>query len=163
MKLLLLAMFWFQQQGPGPAPAPPPPPAQPVPYSHKLHAGDLKLPCKTCHTNPPPGEVMGLPEVTTCMGCHTAVKTDSPHIQKLAAFAKNQRPVPWVRVYQIPSFVFFSHKAHAEAGAACETCHGPVKEREVIRLESNITMGGCMKCHEQNNASNDCSFCHMPK
>lgn len=162
MKLLLLAMFWFQQ-GPGPAPAPPPPPTQPVPYSHKVHAGDLKLPCKTCHTNPDPGEVMGLPAVSTCMGCHTAIKTDSPHIQKLAAFAKNQRPLPWVRVYQIPSFVYFSHKAHAEAGAKCETCHGPVKEREVIRLESNITMGGCMKCHEQHNASNDCSYCHMPK
>jgi len=135
---------------------------QPVPYSHKLHLG-LGLQCKMCHTNPDPGEMMGLPEVKTCLTCHATVKADSPHIQKLTGYAKQGRPVPWVRVYQIPSWVWFSHKAHGEAGATCETCHGPVKDRDVIRVESNISMGGCMDCHDKNRASNDCAFCHPPR
>ncbi|MBI4910133.1 MAG: cytochrome c3 family protein [Acidobacteria bacterium] len=107
--------------------------------------------------------MMGIPEVKVCMGCHQSVKKDSPHIEKLAGFAKQNRQVPWVRVYQIPSWVYFSHKAHGEAGAKCETCHGPVKERDVLFKETNINMGGCMECHEKNKASNDCAFCHMPK
>lgn len=135
---------------------------QPLPYSHKQHVS-LGLQCKNCHANPEPGEIMGIPTATACMSCHTSVKADSPHIQKLAAFARNDRPVPWKRVYQIPSYVFFSHKAHMDAGARCETCHGPVAQRDMLWRETDISMGGCMKCHTENKASNDCSYCHEPR
>jgi hypothetical protein len=94
------------------------------------------------------------------MACHATVKKDSPHIQKLAASAKEGNALEWVRVYQIPSYVFFSHRAHVEAGAKCETCHGPVAERDVITKEVDISMGACMDCHRKTKASNDCRFCH---
>lgn len=159
MRLLWIA--WLLAQSPPAAERKGP--EQPVPYSHKTHAGTLQLACKSCHTNPDPGETMGLPPAGTCMGCHQSVKTDSPHIQKLAAFARDGKPVPWVRIYRIASWVFFSHRAHQEAGASCETCHGPVKEREQLRLEGNISMGGCMDCHDKHQASNDCGYCHQPR
>lgn len=148
-----LFLFWF---------APVEPPAQPIPYSHKLHLSK-GLECRNCHENKDPGETMGIPATARCMACHQAIKTDSPHIQKLAAYHKAGRPVPWLRVYEIPSYVVFSHRAHLEAGAKCETCHGPVREREALWRETNISMGGCMKCHQENKASNDCAFCHEPR
>ena len=141
---------------------PPVPPKQPVPYSHKQHLA-MGLQCKNCHTSPDPGEAMGIPQVKVCMGCHTSVKKDSPHIQKLAKHAEDKTEPPWVRVYQIPSYVFFSHKVHLGTGAKCETCHGPVATREALWRETNISMGACMECHRQSKASIDCAFCHEPR
>jgi hypothetical protein len=107
--------------------------------------------------------MMGFPATKTCMGCHATVKTDSPAIQKLAQFAKDQKPVPWVRIYQIPGYVYFSHRAHQEAEANCQTCHGPVAQRETITKEVDISMGACMDCHRKNKASIDCTYCHEQK
>jgi Zn ribbon nucleic-acid-binding protein len=160
VKLLLFAFFLLQQNEP--TPVTPKPPAQPVPYSHKTHVG-LGLQCKNCHTNPDPGELMGIPETKVCMGCHSSIKTDSPHIEKLTNFHKQQKQLPWARVYSIPGYVFFSHRAHMEAGAKCENCHGQVAQRDALYREGNVTMGACMKCHEQTKASNDCGFCHEPR
>src|SRR5689334_23586512 len=94
-------------------------PMQPIPFSHKVHAGTLKLQCKMCHPNPNPGETMTIAGVSTCMQCHTTVRADSPAIQKLAGYAKQDRAVPWARVYQIPSYVSYSHRAHLESGNTC--------------------------------------------
>ena len=135
-------------------------PEQPVAYSHQLHAGTLKLKCAMCHTNPNPGEMMKFPTVATCMNCHTAIKTDSPEIQKLAAAAKENREIKWVRVYQIPSFVEFSHRAHMETGNQCSECHGNVAARSQLFKEGDISMGGCMNCHRLKKASIDCTYCH---
>ena len=136
------------------------PPEQPLPFSHKAHAGTLKLKCKMCHPNPDPGEAMRIVAASVCMQCHSAIKTDRPAIQKLAAFAKNDRAVPWVRVYEIPSYVNFSHRTHLEAGNACEECHGGVTVRDQLSREGDISMGGCMKCHQAKKVSVDCTFCH---
>jgi Zn ribbon nucleic-acid-binding protein len=135
-------------------------PRQPIPFSHKAHAGELKLACKSCHVNPPPGEAMTFPAERTCMACHTSVKTDSAEIRKLAKFHEESKPVPWIRVYRLPTFVYWSHKSHLAAGATCETCHGPVAERTAISKEKGIAMADCMSCHRQHQASNDCSYCH---
>ncbi len=135
---------------------------QPIPYSHKQHIA-LGLKCANCHEMPDPGELMGIPPVAKCMGCHQTVKKESPAIQKLAGYASEGRDVPWVRVYQIPSYVFFSHKAHLESGATCETCHGPVAQKDQLARETDISMGGCMNCHRQRKASLDCGYCHEPK
>ncbi len=113
---------------------------------------------------PEPGASMGLPATAKCMACHTSVKQDSKSIQTLAQFHKDSKPVPWIRVYRVPDYVDFSHKAHLEkAKATCENCHGPVRERDVMRKETNISMTGCMECHRANNASVACNFCHEPK
>jgi hypothetical protein len=162
-KAVLLAGFllaaWLGLAQDPPA-APPPPPPQPIPYSHKLHAGTLKLQCSFCHENQDPGEMMGIPASAKCMGCHKGIKTDSPHIQKLAGYHAQNRPVPWLRVYQIPSYVFFSHREHTKAGNTCTECHGPVAERDVLAREVPINMGACMDCHQKKKAPNDCGFCH---
>ena len=159
MKLLLILLVLAGGLGA----ADPPAPQQPVPFSHKQHAGTLKLQCKMCHPNPNPGETMTIAGVSTCMQCHTTVRADSPAIQKLAGYAKQDRAVPWARVYQIPSYVSYSHRAHLESGNTCGDCHGKVAERDQLFKEGNISMGGCMQCHQAKKVSIDCSYCHEPR
>lgn len=113
-----------------------------------------------CHPNPDPGEMMTIAAASKCMQCHSAIKTDSPAIQKLAAFAKNEREIKWQRVYQIPAYVRFSHRSHTDASVACATCHGPVAEREQLAKEVDLSMGACMACHRMKKVSIDCGFCH---
>jgi hypothetical protein len=136
------------------------PPEQPIPFSHKLHTGTVKLQCKMCHPNPDPGESMTIAPVATCMQCHTAVKKDSPAIQKLARFAADGKEVPWKRVYQIPNYVSYSHRIHLNAKAVCSDCHANVAESEAVSKEGDISMGACMTCHQMRKASFDCHFCH---
>jgi len=150
---LFFAMALAQKQ-------PPPPPVQPIPFSHKQHAGVLKLKCNMCHANKDPGETMGIAAASVCMQCHSSVKTDSPSIQKLSAAAKEDRPIKWARVYEIPTYVSFSHRTHLTVGASCTDCHGQVSERAQLFREADISMGGCMNCHRAKNASTDCTFCH---
>jgi len=135
-------------------------PEQPIPFSHKTHvAAGVK--CLDCHPIRKPGFAAGIPKETTCMGCHVSVKADSPAIQKLAGFAKSKKEVPWVRIYRIPDYVWFSHDSHHRAaGIACETCHGPVEKRDVLFKEKPTSMAACMDCHTKHNAPNDCNFCH---
>lgn len=137
-----------------------PAPQQPIAFSHKQHAGTLALACRTCHANPSPGDAMTFPAETICMNCHASIKTESPDIQKLASWVKAQKAVPWVRVYKVPTYVFWSHKSHLEAGASCEKCHGPVATREVMRREVDHSMAACIACHREEKASVDCSYCH---
>ena len=137
-------------------------PGQPIAFSHKHHAGTLQLPCTLCHTNPDPGEMMTFPATATCMTCHTGIKADSPQIQALAAHDAAKTAVPWVRVYQIASYVNFSHRMHLKAEATCADCHGQVPARERMFREGDITMGACMNCHQQKGASIDCNVCHVP-
>jgi c(7)-type cytochrome triheme protein len=136
-----------------------PPPQQPVPYSHKAHLA-LGLQCASCHKNADPGDFMGFPAESSCMSCHQAVKVDSPHIAKVAAAAREKKPIPWVRLYQLPTYVYFSHRVHTEAGTTCETCHGPVRERDVLTREVVHTMKSCMACHTATKADNECGTCH---
>jgi hypothetical protein len=110
-------------------------PAQPLPFSHKDHAGALKLPCKMCHPSPDPGESMTIAAPSVCMQCHSAIKANSPAIQKLAQYASQGKPVPWVRVYEIPAYVDFSHRAHTAAKNTCEDRRGKVVERDVLYRE----------------------------
>lgn len=156
MKLLLLLLSALLLQA---ADAP----QQPLPFSHKTHTGTMKLACKMCHPNPDPGETMTIAGPAKCMQCHSAIKTDSPAIQRLAAYAKEGRDIPWVRVYAIPSWVDFSHRAHLEKGNTCQDCHGPVAERDALSKETDLSMAGCMKCHTAKKASVSCDFCHELK
>lgn len=152
----------FAQEGPEKAARDTAAPEQPVPYSHKTHLA-LGLKCGACHKNPDPGEMMGFPAESFCLTCHQAIKKDSPHIQKLAAAAREKAPLAWARVYQIPSYVYFSHRVHTAAGTACETCHGPVRDRDVIAREVPLQMRNCMACHTEKKARNDCAACHEEK
>ncbi len=136
------------------------PPAQPIPFNHQVHAA-AGLTCLGCHTIAAPGDLAGLPGASFCMGCHDTIKKDSPAIQTLTAFASDRKPIPWVRVYKLPGFVYFSHQVHyKEAHVDCAVCHGPVAERTVIRQERSTAMADCMKCHDEQKAPNGCDLCH---
>jgi hypothetical protein len=138
-----------------------PPPEQPLPFSHKKHAGELKVACAECHPIPGNGDFATLPATDKCMACHSTVKADSPAIARLRDYHSEGRKIPWAPVYRIPEYVSFNHRKHLGVdGVACATCHGPVIEREVLRREKDITMAACMDCHRTKGASNDCLLCH---
>lgn len=140
------------------------PPDQPLPFSHKTHAGTAALACNQCHPMPDPGDFATLPATQVCMSCHIAIKKDSPHIAKLAEYHAAGKKISWAPVYRVPDYVFFNHKRHiAVDGVTCATCHGPVAEREVLRREKDISMQGCMECHRVKNARNNCNYCHDPR
>jgi c(7)-type cytochrome triheme protein len=103
---------------------------------------------------------MGFPAESFCMGCHQAVKANSPHIEMVAAAARENKPLPWVRVYQVPTYVYFSHRVHTAAAVDCDSCHGPVRERDLITKEVLHNMRSCMACHAATKARNDCRACH---
>lgn len=134
-------------------------PEQPIPFSHRKHAA-VGLKCAVCHTNPDPGDVEGIPAASKCMLCHASIAVDAPAIHKLKQYADAKQKIPWARVYQVPSFVEFRHRTHLGAGATCETCHGPVAQRDALWKETDMSMGGCIACHRKNKASTECTTCH---
>jgi Cytochrome c7 and related cytochrome c/Class III cytochrome C family len=141
----------------------PPAPVQPLPFSHKIHVAQ-GLKCKECHEMPDPGDHAGFPAVSKCMTCHMTIAKDRAAIVKLAKFAKRRESIPWKQVYRLPDYVAFSHKTHVEkAPGGCETCHGPIQERDAIRKEKSIAMGACVDCHKNRGASVACDYCHEMK
>jgi len=135
-------------------------PEQPIPYSHALHAGKLNLPCEYCHKPSRSGENLAIPQAAFCMQCHASAATDSPSIQKLAEYARSNTVIPWVRVYQLPSFVSFSHGTHLAQNVTCQQCHGPVQTFTRMYKAADISMASCVKCHQQTNAAVGCDTCH---
>jgi hypothetical protein len=131
---------------------------QPIDFSHKRHAR-AELECYGCHPIGGDGRAAGLPAAGDCLACHKTVKSNSPAIQKLAAY-ESKETIPWVRIYQLPEFVFFSHRKHMESTVDCETCHGPVAKRDELRKERATTMKACVDCHKSRKASTACNLCH---
>ena len=138
---------------------PAPAPAQPINFSHKLHR-DQKMECTDCHQLAVKSRTSGLPTANLCMTCHQAIKFDSPEVKKIAQFRDSGRPIPWVRLYQLPDFVYFNHVRHVKSGIACATCHGGTGALPVSRAEREFTMAFCTDCHEARGASTDCATCH---
>ena len=122
-------------------------PEQPIPFSHKLHAGDNKIPCMYCHSGAEKSRHATIPSLNVCMNCHNVVKTDSPLIQKVRAAFDAGKPIEWVRVHELPDYVYFPHKRHVAKGVSCETCHGNVKGMDRVEQKGALTMGWCMECH----------------
>ncbi|HKP55505.1 MAG TPA: cytochrome c3 family protein [Polyangiales bacterium] len=122
-------------------------PEQPIPYSHKLHAGELGIDCRYCHANIERSQEAMIPPTQACMGCHAIVKKDSPKLAALRASWSTGAPVEWVRVHRVADFVFFDHSVHLAAGVGCVTCHGRVDQMEVVRQDQPLNMGWCLECH----------------
>lgn len=149
-------------------------PIQPVSFSHKLHAGDLKMDCKYCHFGAEKSKRAGIPPVNVCMNCHAVVRADSPEIKKVHAAFGSGKSIEWVKVHNLPDFVTFDHSRHVNRGLACQTCHGPVQEMVEVEQASSLAMGWCVNCHRQYTAqppenlkdkhikaSTDCTACHQ--
>lgn len=138
-------------------------PEQPIAYSHKLHAGDLEIPCEFCHTYARRSRTAGIPAMEQCMSCHKIMATDRPAIQQIAAMYEKNQAIEWVKVHDLPDYVYFSHKRHVSAGFECQTCHGPVETMDVVAREAPLTMGWCVNCHREHReqgAALDCLVCH---
>jgi len=133
--------------------------SQPIPFSHKTHSAQ-NIECGVCHSNPDPGESMAFPDSTLCMACHQTVAVAKLAIKKLARFSQSKRPIPWVRVYSVPAFVFWSHRTHLDAAQLCADCHGNVSQMDVLQATNVTTMDGCVQCHEKKDASTGCVICH---
>jgi hypothetical protein len=122
-------------------------PDQPIPFSHRLHAGQYEIPCLYCHGSAEYAQFAAAPGTETCMNCHSQVKTDSPWIQQIKQAHDTNTPIPWVKVHVLPDFVYFNHSRHVAAGLECQTCHGPVQSMEKVYQFEKFTMGWCVNCH----------------
>ncbi|MFQ6612637.1 MAG: cytochrome c3 family protein [Fidelibacterota bacterium] len=122
-------------------------PEQPVPYSHKLHAGDLGMDCRYCHTTVETSAYAGVPPTNTCMNCHKLVLPASEKLAPVRESFNSGIPLRWVRVHKIPDYTYFDHSIHINAGVGCSSCHGNVREMEVIRQVEPLSMGWCLDCH----------------
>lgn len=131
-------------------------PAQPIAFSHALHAGQYEIACQYCHTGVEIGKSANIPSANICMNCHTHIQNVggkegvSPEIQKIYNAVETNQPIEWVRVHNLPDLAYFNHAQHvAVGGIECQTCHGPIQEMEVVGQHSSLTMGWCIDCHRQ--------------
>ena len=131
-----------------------------VPFDHTIHAGKYGIPCLDCHAFADKSPVAGLPSGRKCMGCHKFVDKENPSVQRLAAHVEAGEPLRWQRVFSIPDFVYFSHRMHVRANVACAECHGDMAAMKTVVQARSFTMGRCMQCHKERNATHDCLGCH---
>jgi menaquinone reductase, multiheme cytochrome c subunit len=122
-------------------------PVQPVPYSHKLHAGDLGMDCYYCHYTANKSSHAAVPQTEVCMNCHTRVKPQSPRLEKVRDSFSTGKPVEWVRVHRLPDYVFFNHQAHVTVGVSCVSCHGRVDQMVEVKQMEPLNMAFCLDCH----------------
>lgn len=178
-------------------------PVQPIAYSHRVHAGDLQIPCLYCHFGAEKSRHAGIPPANVCMNCHRSVtalrgavraedelarkenrpprRLFSPELKKVydalgldgelrPSPTATPTPIQWMKVHNLPDFAYFDHRPHVGAGVTCQTCHGPVESMERVRQVQPLSMGWCVNCHRQVNATGvlgrtvyaptDCATCH---
>ncbi|MCP3974827.1 MAG: cytochrome c3 family protein, partial [bacterium] len=122
-------------------------PEQPVPYSHKLHAGELGIDCRYCHSLVDKSAHASIPATETCMNCHAAIYTESPNLVAVRESYATGLPVRWVRVHDLPDYTYFNHSAHVTRGVGCVECHGRIDKMEVVYQDEPLNMGWCLDCH----------------
>jgi hypothetical protein len=126
-------------------------PQQPIPYSHKLHAGDLGIDCCYCHTSVETSAKANVPPTQTCMNCHNLILAESEKILPIRESYVADKPIEWVRVHKIADYAYFNHSAHINAGIGCISCHGNVAEMEKVMQVEPLSMGWCLDCHRNPN------------
>jgi menaquinone reductase, multiheme cytochrome c subunit len=122
-------------------------PVQPVPYSHALHAGTLGIDCRYCHTSVETADFAAVPPTQTCMNCHVAILPESPRLLAVRESYNTGMPLQWIKVHDLPQFVYFRHSAHLYAGVSCVSCHGRVDRMEVVSQVQTLSMSWCLDCH----------------
>jgi Cytochrome c7 and related cytochrome c len=122
-------------------------PEQPIAFPHKVHAGDYRIPCLYCHYGARTSRHAGIPSASVCMNCHALVEKQTVEIEKLKEAVQMSRPVAWVKVHNLPDFVYFNHSQHVLSGVDCRRCHGPVETMDRIQQTAPLTMGWCIDCH----------------
>lgn len=122
---------------------------QPVAFQHDLHAGELGLDCRYCHSTVETSAVASVPPTSTCMTCHSQVRVGAPALQEVQASWDEERPIEWNRVHDLPDFAYFEHSPHLDSGVGCAECHGRVDQMSGIWKEEPMTMGWCLECHRE--------------
>jgi hypothetical protein len=122
-------------------------PVQPVPYSHALHAGKLGMDCRYCHTTVEKTAFAALPPTQTCMNCHTNIRPTSDALKPVRDSWETGEPIHWVKVHNLPQYVYFNHAAHVNHGVGCIECHGRIDRMDVVAQQKPLSMSWCLECH----------------
>jgi hypothetical protein len=122
---------------------------QPVQFSHKHHAGELGIDCRYCHTSVEQSAYATVPATETCMHCHSQIWAESPFLEPVRASYGSDRSIAWIKVYDLPDFVYFNHAAHVRKGIGCTSCHGRVDRMNQVWQASSLQMEWCLDCHRQ--------------
>ncbi len=120
---------------------------QPVPFSHRHHAGELGIDCRYCHTSVEDSPFAGIPPTKTCMTCHSQIWTNSSMLEPVRSSYASGKSLEWVRVNALPDFVYFDHSIHVHKGVGCTTCHGPVGDMPLTWKANTLQMSWCLDCH----------------
>lgn len=144
--LILSALYWVYLRTPAftgvGAPV-----AQPVPFSHQIHAGELGIDCRYCHTTVETSAFAGMPDTKTCMNCHSIVLTRDPRLAPVRESFRTGKAIHWNTVNNLPDYVYFDHSIHIAKGIGCSSCHGAVDQEPVMTKAASLQMGFCINCH----------------
>ncbi|MCY3739230.1 MAG: cytochrome c3 family protein [Gemmatimonadaceae bacterium] len=122
---------------------------QPVPFSHKHHVTGMGIDCRYCHTSVEESAFAGIPPVETCMTCHSLVWTEAPLLEPVRTAWRDEVPLQWTRIHDLPDFVYFRHDIHVAKGVGCTSCHGPVDQMPLMYKENTLNMEWCLECHRE--------------
>src|SRR5713101_5679476 len=120
---------------------------QPLPFSHRHHAGELGIDCRYCHTTVEDAAFANIPPTKTCMNCHAQIWAQSPVLEPVRASFRTDQSIEWIRVHDLPDFVYFNHGIHVHKGIGCVTCHGRIDHMNLTWQESSLQMEWCINCH----------------
>lgn len=120
---------------------------QPIQFSHKHHAGELGIDCRYCHTQVEQAAFAGIPPTKTCINCHSQIWTEAAMLEPVRASYRDDEPLKWIRVHDLPEFAYFNHSVHVHKGIGCATCHGRIDEMNQVYQQSSLQMEWCLDCH----------------
>ena len=122
---------------------------QPVQFSHKHHVGDDGIDCRYCHTAVETSSSAGMPPTQTCMNCHSQIWADSPYLEPVRASFRENKPIEWERVHDLPEYVYFNHSIHVAKGVGCSSCHGDIASMPAVYQANTLQMEWCLSCHRE--------------
>jgi hypothetical protein len=120
---------------------------QPIQFSHAHHVGSMGIDCRYCHTTVEESSFANIPPTKTCMNCHAQIWTNAPILEPVRASFRDNRPLQWWRVHDLPDFVYFNHSIHVNKGVGCATCHGQVDRMPLVYQQASLHMRWCLDCH----------------
>lgn len=122
-------------------------PEQPIPFSHKIHAGQLQMDCRYCHSFVETAAHSNIPTAQVCMSCHSQIQKDNPKLAPLREAWETGKPVKWVQIHKTPDHAYFNHSVHINRGVSCVSCHGRVDQMDVVYHAESHAMKFCLDCH----------------
>jgi hypothetical protein len=120
---------------------------QPIQFSHAHHVGGMGIDCRYCHTSVEESAFANIPPTKICMNCHSQIWIGAPILEPVRASFRDNTPLTWTRVHDLPDFVYFNHSIHVKQGVGCATCHGPVDTMPLVYQQAPLTMSWCLDCH----------------